>query len=99
MSDGENIAPIVHELTGATILELASATGNRGYILLLSNGKQNITMSDLMYRTDHVIQHELDIVRHQLQRNHVELILADASFENANTIRLIKMKDIRLRFQ
>jgi NAD(P) transhydrogenase len=50
--------------------------------------KQNITMSDLMYRTDHVIQHELDIVRHQLQRNRVELISAEASFVDRNTIRL-----------
>jgi NAD(P) transhydrogenase len=50
--------------------------------------KQNITMSDLMYRTDHVIQHELDIVRHQLQRNRVELISAEASFVDAHTIRL-----------
>lgn len=50
--------------------------------------KQNITMSDLMYRTDHVIQHELDIVRHQLQRNRVELVSAEASFVDRNTVRL-----------
>ena len=50
--------------------------------------KQNITMSDLLFRTDHVIQHELDIVRHQLQRNRVELISADAAFVDANTVRL-----------
>jgi NAD(P) transhydrogenase len=50
--------------------------------------KQNITMADLMYRTDHVIQHELDIVRHQLMRNHVELISAEASFVDKNTVRL-----------
>jgi len=50
--------------------------------------KQNITMADLMYRTDYVIQHELDIVRHQLQRNRVELISAEASFVDKNTIRL-----------
>jgi NAD(P) transhydrogenase len=50
--------------------------------------KQNITMADLLYRTDHVIQHELDIVRHQLQRNRVELVSAEASFVDANTIRL-----------
>ena len=50
--------------------------------------KQNITMSDLLYRTDHVIQHELDIVRHQLQRNRVELISAEASFVDKNTVRL-----------
>jgi NAD(P) transhydrogenase len=50
--------------------------------------KQNITMADLLYRTDHVVQHELDIVRHQLQRNRVELISAEASFVDANTVRL-----------
>lgn len=50
--------------------------------------KQNITMADLMYRTNHVIQHELDIVRHQLQRNRVELISAEASFVSGNTVRL-----------
>src|SRR6188474_3142997 len=50
--------------------------------------KQNITMADLLYRTDHVVQHELDIVRHQLQRNRVELISAEASFLDANTVRL-----------
>src|SRR5215211_5933802 len=50
--------------------------------------KQNITIADLLYRTDHVVQHELDIVRHQLQRNRVELISAEASFLDANTVRL-----------
>src|SRR6266511_1237953 len=50
--------------------------------------KQNITMADLLYRTDHVVQHELDIVRHQLQRNRVELVSAEASFVDANTVRL-----------
>jgi NAD(P) transhydrogenase len=50
--------------------------------------KQNITMTDLLYRTDHVIQHELDIVRHQLQRNRVELISGEASFLDAHNMRL-----------
>ncbi|WKZ48322.1 MAG: Si-specific NAD(P)(+) transhydrogenase [Anaerolineales bacterium] len=53
--------------------------------------KQNITMADLLYRTDHVIQHELDIVRHQLQRNRVDLLSAEASFVDAHTIRLKSM--------
>lgn len=50
--------------------------------------KENITMADLTYRTDHVIQHELDIVRHQLQRNRVELVSAEASFVDKNTLQL-----------
>lgn len=50
--------------------------------------KQNITMDDLLFRTDHVIRHELDVTRHQLMRNHIELLAADASFVDPHTIRL-----------
>src|SRR5690349_24795704 len=31
--------------------------------------KQNITMDDLIFRTEHVIRHEIDVTRHQLMRN------------------------------
>ena len=34
--------------------------------------KQHITMQDLLFRTDRVIQHEIDVTRHQLMRNNVE---------------------------
>jgi NAD(P) transhydrogenase len=50
--------------------------------------KQNITMSDLLMRTDHVITHEIDVTRHQLLRNRVELFAAAASFVGPHTIRL-----------
>jgi NAD(P) transhydrogenase len=50
--------------------------------------KQNITIDDLLFRTDHVIRHELDVTRHQLIRNRVELLAADASFVDPHTIRL-----------
>ncbi len=50
--------------------------------------KQRITMEDLHFRTQHVIQHELDVTRHQLMRNDVELLLAEATFVDANTVRL-----------
>ncbi len=50
--------------------------------------KQDISMSDLLVRTDHVVKQELDIARHQLQRNSVELIPAAASFVDPNTPRL-----------
>src|ERR1043165_8395801 len=36
--------------------------------------KQNITMSDLHFRTAHVIRHEIDVTRHQLQRNSIEVM-------------------------
>src|SRR3954469_22887776 len=50
--------------------------------------KQNITIEDLLLRTDQVIRHEIDVTRHQLTRNHVELMAAKASFESQHGIRL-----------
>ena len=54
--------------------------------------KQNITMEDLLFRTDSVIRHEIDVTRHQLQRNGVEMINAEAAFVDPHTLRL-KMVD------
>jgi NAD(P) transhydrogenase len=50
--------------------------------------KQNITKEDLFFRTQHVISHEIDVSRSQLQRNRVELINAEASFIDPHTVRL-----------
>ena len=50
--------------------------------------KQHITMQDLLFRTDRVIQHEIDITRHQLMRNGVEVIAAMASFVAPDALRL-----------
>ncbi|MEQ9121541.1 MAG: FAD-dependent oxidoreductase, partial [Alphaproteobacteria bacterium] len=50
--------------------------------------KADITMTDLLYRADWVIRNEVDVIRHQLTRNRVELFEADASFIGPHTIRL-----------
>jgi NAD(P) transhydrogenase len=50
--------------------------------------KQNITMEDLLFRADHVMHHEIDVTRHQLMRNHVELLAAEASFVDPHTIQI-----------
>ncbi len=50
--------------------------------------KQNITIDDLLFRADHVIRHEVDVTRHQLMRNRVEVLVASASFVDAHTVRL-----------
>src|SRR5438874_2213694 len=50
--------------------------------------KQNITMEDLMFRTDNVVRHEIDVTRHQLLRNRIEVFSAEASFVDAHTVRL-----------
>src|SRR3954463_5899976 len=50
--------------------------------------KQNITVDDLLLRTEQVIRHEIDVTRHQLTRNHIELLSATASFVDTHTLRL-----------
>lgn len=50
--------------------------------------KQNITMEDLVQRADQVIRHEVDVTRHQLIRNRVDVISATGSFVDANTVKL-----------
>src|SRR5438445_5320723 len=50
--------------------------------------KQNISMQDLLFRTDHVVRHEIDVTQHQLMRNHVEVFTAQAEFVDPHTIRL-----------
>ena len=50
--------------------------------------KQDITMEDLLLRSDHVIRHEIDVTRHQLLRNRVEVLAAEASFVDSHTVRL-----------
>ena len=50
--------------------------------------KQHITMDDLLFRVDHVTHHEIDVTRHQLMRNEIELIKAEVSFVDPHTIRL-----------
>jgi NAD(P) transhydrogenase len=50
--------------------------------------KQNITMEDLLFRTDNVIRHEIDVTRYQLMRNRVELLIGTASFADPHTVKL-----------
>jgi len=48
--------------------------------------KQNITMPDLHFRTSHVIRHEIDVTRHQLQRNGVKIAAGRARFVDRHTV-------------
>ncbi|MBV9174194.1 MAG: Si-specific NAD(P)(+) transhydrogenase [Chloroflexi bacterium] len=50
--------------------------------------KEHITMQDLQFRTDHVVRHEIDVTRHQLMRNDVEVLTAEASFVDPHRLRL-----------
>ena len=50
--------------------------------------KKDITIADLLVRTDNVIANELDVNRHQLQRNRVDLLQAEGTFVDPHTVRL-----------
>lgn len=50
--------------------------------------KRDITMQDLLVRTNHVMQHETDVTRHQLMRNDVDILTAEATFISSNVLRL-----------
>src|SRR5215468_6422903 len=61
---------------------------DRGLYGVSYSTKQKITMRDLLFRVDHVISTELDVARHQLVRNNVEIINARASFIDPHRLRL-----------
>jgi NAD(P) transhydrogenase len=48
--------------------------------------KAEITVADLAERTERVIAREIDVIRNQLQRNHIELICGTARFADAHTL-------------
>src|SRR5258708_5967926 len=50
--------------------------------------KQDVTIDDLIYRSQHVIRTEIDVIRGHMARNGVELIGGHARFEDPNTIRV-----------
>ncbi len=50
--------------------------------------KQNITMQDLLFRTNHVIRHEQDVTRHQVIRNGIELIEGWGSLIDPHRVRV-----------
>jgi NAD(P) transhydrogenase len=50
--------------------------------------KSDITIADLTARTQHVIGREVEVVRSQLLRNHVDLLAGTASFVDPHTLRI-----------
>jgi NAD(P) transhydrogenase len=64
-------------LTGMSMRELYGAS---------YRVKQDITVQDLLARTQHVIGREIEVVRAQLFRNHVELVAGSARFLGPHTV-------------
>ena len=50
--------------------------------------KQDVTIDDLIYRSEHVIRGEIELIRSHMARNGVEMIAGVARFEDPHTIRI-----------
>jgi NAD(P) transhydrogenase len=48
--------------------------------------KSEITIGDLLARTQHVVGREVEVIRHQLLRNHVDILGGTARFEDPHTV-------------
>jgi NAD(P) transhydrogenase len=82
-----NLGTIPSKTLREAVLEL-SGYRSREFYGASYTVKQNITIQDLLVRTNKVVQHEIDVTRHQLMRNGVEVISATASFDGPETVRL-----------
>ncbi|MEV5411844.1 Si-specific NAD(P)(+) transhydrogenase [Thermopolyspora sp. NPDC052614] len=51
--------------------------------------KEEITVSDLMVRTQHVIGREVDVIRSQLSRNHVAMLQGTGRFLDPHTVGVV----------
>lgn len=56
--------------------------------------KPEITIEDLAFRANHIIQREIAIVEDQMARNHVDLIHGTASFADPHRVRIHRANDI-----
>lgn len=57
--------------------------------------KSDITVEDLFARTQHVIGREIEVVRAQLLRNHVDILTGTGSFLDAHTIGVLDEDGVR----
>ena len=82
-----NLGTIPSKTLREVVLEL-SGYRSREFYGASYTVKEHITVHDLLIRADRVIQHEIDVMRHQLMRNDVELIPAQACFVGPDAMRL-----------
>jgi NAD(P) transhydrogenase len=55
--------------------------------------KQTITVADLIFVSEQVIRHELELVRGHFHRNNVELVWGNAHFVSANLLEVVRPDD------
>lgn len=82
-----NTGTIPSKTLREAVLDL-SGYREREFYGLSHTVRQRITMEDLLARVDAVVRHEIDVTRHQLLRNRVEVLSGAAAFVDPHTLRL-----------
>src|ERR1043165_9469605 len=52
--------------------------------------KRDVTIDDLIYRSQNVIRSEIELIRSHMARNGVEMIAGTAQFQDANTVKITR---------
>lgn len=61
--------------------------------------KSELTMGDLLWRAQNVVEAEVDVIEDQLRRNHVELVCGVASFVGPEEVSVIELDDVERRLE
>lgn len=55
--------------------------------------KRNITVSDLIYISEQVVRHELELIRSHFDRNNIDLVWGEARFVGPNMLEVVRPGD------
>src|SRR5436305_3254168 len=82
-----NTGTIPSKALREAVLHLTGAS-KRGLFGESYRVKRNITIADLIYVSQQVIHHELELIRDHFERNGIDVVWGLASFEDATTVRV-----------
>ena len=92
-----NTGTIPSKTLREAVLHLSGFPAALAFMAPPTQVKQHITMNDLLLRADHVIRHEIEINKHQLQRNGIELFAGIATLVDQHTVHLTFPRQKRRR--
>src|SRR5687768_10414585 len=92
---GINTGTIPSKALREAVLHLTGAS-KRGLFGESYRVKRDITVTDLIYVSQQVIHHELELVRDHFDRNNVELLWGTARFETPNMLKIERAENTEL---
>ncbi|MFN8223562.1 MAG: Si-specific NAD(P)(+) transhydrogenase [Gaiellales bacterium] len=61
--------------------------------------KSELTMADLLWRAQNVVNAEVDVIEDQLRRNHVELVCGVATFSGPREVSVVELDGVERRLE